>query len=702
MQLAARYVTSPGEPHPLGASVCDGGVNFSLYSRSATCVELLLFDRLDDESPKQIVRLDPRVHRTLRYWHVFVHGIGNGQIYGYRVHGPHAPREGSRFDPDKVLLDPYARAIVYGDERAHEEACRPGANIRTAMKSLVVDIGTYDWKGVERPHVDPQDRIIYEMHVRGFTRHPSAGVAHPGTFSGLTEKIAYLKDLGVTTVELLPVFQFDEHELPFVNPRTGERLLNYWGYNPLGFFSAHRGYYIEDWRHMRYLTGFRDMVRELHANGLEVFLDVVFNHTGEGDEHGPTLSFRGIENSVYYLLDPSDKSRYANYSGTGNTVSCNHPIVRRLILDSLRYWVEVMHVDGFRFDLAAVLSRDEQGRPMQQPPLPWEIEADPVLQRTHLIAEAWDAGGLYQVGEFPGERWSEWNGKFRDDVRRFWRGDLGHAGAFASRLLGSPDLYERHGREVTQCVNFVTCHDGFTLNDLVSYARKHNEDNGEGGADGSDSDWSHNYGVEGPTTDPGIEQLRSRQIKNLLTTLFVSQGTPMLLGGDEFRRTQGGNNNAYCQDNEVSWFDWGLLDRYAEIHRFTRAMIRFRRAHPSLRRRRYLQGIEASRGSGLPGYPRVRWHGLEVDEPDWEHACRTVSVTLTEAVDDVAIHMMFNAHEHALRFELPPPSPGRRWWRVVDTARPTPEDIHEPGREVPVDAVFYELSCRCAVVLIER
>jgi isoamylase len=702
MQQTARTVTSQGEPHPLGASVAEGGVNFSLFSRSASRVELLLFDKLDAERPSQIIQLDPHTNRTFSYWHVFVHGIGEGQIYGYRVHGPCDPSAGLRFDPEKVLIDPYARAIVYGDERAHAEACQPGDNTRTAMKSLVVDVERFDWQGVTRPQIDAHDRVIYELHVRGFTRHPSAGVRHPGTFAGLIEKVNYLLDLGITTVELLPVFQFDEHELPFVNPRTGERLLNYWGYNPLGFFSPHRGYYIEDWRNMRYLTGFRDMIRELHRQGLEVFLDVVFNHTAEGDEHGPTLSFRGIENPVYYLLAPDDPSRYANYSGTGNTVNCNHPIVRRLILDSLRDWVEVMRVDGFRFDLAAVLSRDEQGRPMKEPPLPWEIEADPVLQRTHLIAEAWDAGGLYQVGEFPGERWSEWNGKFRDDVRRFWRGDLGHAGAFASRLLGSPDLYERHGREVTQCVNFVTCHDGFTLNDLVSYSHKHNLENGEGGTDGSDADWSANYGIEGPTSDPGIEAVRRRQIKNFLTTLFVSQGTPMLLGGDELRRTQGGNNNAYCQDNEVSWLDWRLLERHAEIHRFTRALIRFRRAHPSLRRRRYLQGVEAPKGADLPGYPRVRWHGMRVGEPDWSYASRTVALTLTEAADDVAIHMMFNAHDGVLRFELPQPASGRKWWRVVDTARPAPDDILNAGREVPVGADFYVLRDRAAVVLIER
>ncbi|MBL8948471.1 MAG: glycogen-debranching protein, partial [Myxococcales bacterium] len=462
---------APGEPHPLGATVGEGGVNFSVFSKHATVVELLLFASIDDEDPR-VIRLDARTHRTFDYWHVWVDGLAAGQLYGYRVHGPWQPEAGHRFDGHKVLVDPYARAIAYGDAAAaHDDASRAGSNLRSAMKGVVVDPTTYDWEGVTPPKIDPGRRVIYELHVRGFTNHPSSNTAHPGTFDALIEKIPYLVDLGITTVELLPVFQFNETDNAFTDPATGKRLTNYWGYAPLGFFAPHRGYYIEGWERMRYLTGFRDLVKALHRAGIEVFLDVVFNHTGEGDDRGPTMCFRGIENSMYYLLDPADRSRYADFSGTGNTVSCNHPMVRRLILDCLRYWVEVMHVDGFRFDLASVLARDEQGKPMINPPLPWEIEMDPTLARTRLVAEAWDAAGLYQVGTFPGEQWYEWNGVFRDDMRRFLRGDRGMVGLVAARVLGSPDIYERRGREALQSVNFVTCHDGFTMLDLVSYER---------------------------------------------------------------------------------------------------------------------------------------------------------------------------------------------------------------------------------------
>ena len=435
---------SRGEAHPLGATVRTDGVNFSLFSQHATAVELLLFDRVDAKEPSQTIRLDTRHHRFANTWHVFVHGVGAGQIYAYHVFGPWAPEQGHRFNPRKLLLDPYAKAIVYTDSWSHHEACGDSDDPANAMKSLVVDPDIFDWEDSQPPQIDPAQRVIYELHVRGFTRHESSDVEHPGTFAGLIEKIPYLLDLGVTTVELLPVFQFDEQSCPFLDPQ-GRPLSDYWGYNPLGFFAPHRGYYIEDWREMRYLTGFRDMVKAFHRAGLEVFLDVVYNHSAEGDANGPTLSFRGIENSAYYMLQPEDRGSYANYSGCGNTINSNHPNVRHLILDSLRYWSQVMRVDGFRFDLAAILSRDEQGRPMPSPPLIWEIESDPLLQGKKLVAEAWDTG-LYQVGSFPGQRWAEWNGHFRDDVRRFLRGEHGLAGALAARMLGSPDLYEaRHG-----------------------------------------------------------------------------------------------------------------------------------------------------------------------------------------------------------------------------------------------------------------
>ncbi|MEM6992871.1 MAG: glycogen debranching protein GlgX [Myxococcota bacterium] len=694
------HAISPGEPHPLGATLTAEGVNFSLFSRSATAVELLLFERYDDPEPRVTLSLDARTHRTFNYWHVHVAGATAGLVYAYRVHGPDAPSEGHRFNPNKVLLDPYAKAIVYGDNFSHDEACTEAPNVASAMKSLVIETSNFDWDGVGHPNVPPTERIIYEVHVRGFTRDPSAGTRVPGTFDALVQKIPYLVDLGVTTVELLPVFQFDENDSALVDPTTGRRLTNFWGYNPLGFFAPHRGYYTEDWSQMRHLTGFRDMVKAMHAAGIEVFLDVVFNHTAEGDEDGPTLAFRGIENAVYYLLEPEDRRKYLNFSGTGNTVSCNHPIVRRLILDCLRYWVEVMHVDGFRFDLAAVMSRDEHGQPIPNPPLPWEIEMDPVLSRTRLIAEAWDAGGLYQVGEFPGERWFEWNGVFRDDVRRFVRGDFGYAGAVASRMLGSPDLYESHGRRSTLSVNFVTAHDGFTMYDLVSYERKHNEANGEDGRDGSNENFSANHGVEGPTDDPAVERARIQQVKNFFAVLMLSQGTPMMLGGDEMCRTQSGNNNAYCQDNTISWFDWGRLERYGEVHRFVRAMIAFRRAHPSVRRRRFVQGADAP-GAGQDGSTRVRWHGTEIDRPDWSHGSRTLAFTLDHASDDDPLHIMLNMHEGALSFAVPPATEGWQWHTAVDTAAPSPNDAPEGGAATPV-ADRVDLAARSVVVLVQR
>ena len=690
--------TSVGEPLPLGASIVDGGVNFSVFSQHATLIELLLFERFDDVRPRQVVPLHPRLHRTFNYWHVFVDGVKPGQVYAYRAHGPWDPAHGHRFNPRKVLLDPYARGIVYGDNWSRVAACEPVENARTAMKALVVDPSDFDWDGVRSPRLAPRERVIYEMHVRGFTRHPSAGVEHPGTFAGLIEKIPYLLDLGVTTVQLMPVFQFDEREVHNVNPVDGKRLTNYWGYSPIGFFAPHRGYYTEDWSQMRHLTGFRDLVRELHRVGLEVYLDVVFNHTAEGDERGPTQAYRGLDNAVYYLLDAENKTRYADFSGCGNTLNANHPMVRRLILDSLRYWVEVMHVDGFRFDLASALSRDALGRPMKEPPLLWEIEQDPTLVHTRLIAEAWDAAGLYQVGSFPGERWAEWNGRFRDDVRRFVRGDYGLAGALAARMLGSADLYEAHGREPHQSINYVTAHDGFTLADLVTYQRKHNYENGEENTDGANDNWSHHHGVEGPTDDEAIRALRLRQMKNLVALLMLAHGTPMLLMGDEVGRTQRGNNNAYCQDNEMSWLDWGFAARNAELHAFVRRIIRLRRAHPSLSPQKYAIGAD-TRGASRWGRVTVAWHGVRLGRPDWSEASRTLAYTLDGPGDD-PLHILISAHDEPLRFELPPPPPGRRWHVVLDTAAAPPQDVAPGADALPWEATTYFVRDRSVVALV--
>jgi isoamylase len=541
-----------GRSFPIGPTLVRGGANFSVFSRSATSIELLFFDRGDDARPSRVIPIDPLANRTYHYWHVFVPGVQAGQIYGFRAYGPFQPDRGLRFDPSKVLLDPYGRGIIVPKNYNREAARREGDNTATAMKSVVTDPHAYDWEG-DVPLKRPWSRtIIYEMHVRGFTAHPSSGLAESkrGTYAGLVEKIPYLQQLGVTAVEMLPIFQFDPQDAP-----PGR--MNYWGYSPVSFFAPHQAYSSRN-DALGAVDEFRDMVKALHRAGIEVILDVVFNHTAENAHDGPTLCFRGLDNPTYYLLR-EDRSRYANFTGTGNTLNANHPVIRRMILDSLRYWVSEMHVDGFRFDLASILARDSSGAVMANPPVLWDIESDPALAGAKMIAEAWDAAGLYQVGSFVGDSWKEWNDRFRDDVRDFFRGANDSVERMADRLLGSPGIYGKRDREVEESVNFVACHDGFTLNDVVTYDHKHNEENGEGNHDGRDDNRSWNDGVEGPTDDPQIDRLRTRQIKNFFTATMLSVGVPMFLMGDEVRRSQQGNNNAYCQDNDTSWFDWNLL-----------------------------------------------------------------------------------------------------------------------------------------------
>ena len=601
--MRSASVPTRGISFPLGATVHPDGVNFSVYSKGSEVVELLLFNAPDDPKPGRIIEMDRRINRTYYYWHVFVPGIRAGQIYAFRARGPFDPARGHRFDPEKVLLDPYGRCIGLPAVYSRDAARVRGDNAEYAMKSVVTDPGSYDWEGDAPPRTTYARTIIYELHVGGFTRHPGSGVtpAKRGTYAGLIEKIPYLKDLGISAVELLPVFAFDEQAAP-----PGIR--NYWGYQPVSFFAPHPGFSsLKD--PLGALDEFRDMVKAFHRAGIEVILDVVYNHTAEGGADGPTFSFRGLSNEAYYILQP-DKALYADYTGCGNTMNANEPVCRRIILDSLRYWVQEMHVDGFRFDLASILSRDKDGRPMLSPPVLWDIESDPVLANVKLIAEAWDAGGLYQVGDFVGDSWKEWNGRFRDDIRAFVKGDNGMASAVAHRLTGSPDIYRHEEREPEQSVNFITCHDGFTLNDLVSYNTKHNEANGEENRDGSDSNLSWNCGAEGPSRDPEIERLRKRQIKNFFALTLLSVGTPMLLMGDEVRRTQMGNNNAYCQDNEISWYDWGLMATHADIHRFVKTAHRHspeslppigtprhdvERAHPPETRRMARRQAECSR-----------------------------------------------------------------------------------------------------------
>jgi isoamylase len=584
-----------GNPLPIGGAHEQGkGVNFVLFSRHATGVRLEFYQNSDDSSPSRIIDLDPVRHRTGDVWHVWVRGISAGQLYGYRVEGPYLPEEGHRFNSHKLLLDPYARALA-GVENWDFLAARgydSSSSLTDLSISTVDNAGTtpkciftddhFDWEMDSPPKHSASDTVIYETHVRGFTIHSSSGVAHPGTFAGLMEKILYLQDLGVTAIELMPVLEFNENESDRLNPITGERLKNYWGYNPVAFFAAKQSYCIGG-PHGQQIREFREMVKAFHRAGIEVILDVVLNHSAEGDELGPTISLRGIENSIFYMLQENGRRYYKNFSGVGNTLNANHPVVREFVRNVLRYWVMHMHVDGFRFDLASVLGRDEHGNILRDSPLLEGIAEDPILRDVKIIAEAWDAGGAYQVGCFSTTRWTEWNGRFRDDVRRFWVSEAGMMGSFASRICGSSDLYQRSGKGPASSLNFVTCHDGFTLNDLVSYKQKHNDENGEYNRDGSDANFSDNCGVEGPSQDPAVEGMRNRLIKDFLLTLFISRGVPMLLGGDEFRRTQRGNNNPYCQDNEMSWFDWSLLEKNKEIQRFTRGMIAFRRAHPVLR-----------------------------------------------------------------------------------------------------------------------
>jgi glycogen operon protein len=680
-------VPERGSPTPLGASVVQGGVNFSVYAKHASLVELLIFDAVDGVKPSKVYRLEPSRHRTYHYFHAFVPGLGTGTIYGYRVTGPFEPELGLRFDRDKLLIDPYGLAVAVPDGYDRDAARRPGDNAAVAMKSVVADPGAYDWEGDQPLRRSFVETVIYEMHVKGFTCDPSSGVARQkaGTYAGLIEKIPYLVELGVTAVELLPVFQFDPFDAP-----AGRK--NYWGYQPISFFAPHHAYSSAR-SPLAVLDEFRDLVKALHRAGIEVILDVVFNHTTEAGSDGPTLCYRGLANDAYYLLE-HDRSRYADYTGCGNTLNANQPIVRRLIQSSLRYWVTHMHVDGFRFDLASILSRDESGNPVPNPPVLWDIETDPVLAGTKLIAEAWDATGFYQVGSFVGDAWQEWNGRFRDDVRRFVRGDEGTVSAFASRLLGSPDLYGHEEREAEQSVNFVACHDGFTLSDLVSYSDKHNLDNGEQNRDGSNDNFSWNCGVEGPSDDPAIEALRTRQIKNFFAILLFSAGTPMLSMGDEVRRTQRGNNNAYCQDNEISWFDWSLVERNADVLRFVKGLA-------ALRRHRDIVGDGIRTLNQLLKQAHVEWHGVELGKPDWSERSHSLAVTIETTHGRFLLHALFNFYWEPLRFDLPSVPAGSLGWRCcVDTALPSPEDIRPLREARPVTTASYVAEARSVVVLV--
>ena len=706
---------TPGSPLPLGSMVTEDGINFAIFSRHATRVWLLLFDQPTASRATQIIEV---THRTGDIWHTHVSGLGHGQLYLYQIDGPYKPELGHRFNKNKPLLDPYAKAITGNFEwdlsqsfgydahaRNSDRAISTTTSLGGIPKCIAYGNDGFDWEGDKPINRPLSETIIYETHVRSLTSHPSADAAHPGTYRGVIEKIPYFKDLGITAVELLPVHLFNKKEFERYNPLTDERLINYWGYNTLAFFAPHNAYSHLPTDRGQQVVAFKEMVKALHQAGIEVLLDVVFNHTVEGDHRGQTLSFRGIDNSIYYMLE-SDKRYYRNFSGVGNTFNCNHPIGQDFIIDCLRYWVQEMHVDGFRFDLATILSRGPKGNIPADPPLPIRISEDPFLRDTKIIAEPWDIGG-YQVGHFPGDRWAEWNDKYRDEVRQFWRGDPGLTGALATRFSGSADLYYHSKQRPNFSINFVAAHDGFSLNDVVSYNYKHNEANGEDNRDGHNHNISYNFGIEGPSIDLQVEALRNRQIKNFWVTLLLSQGTPMVNGGDEFRRTQLGNNNAYCQHNEISWYDWSLVEKHADIYRFAKSVIGLRKAHPVFRRRKFFTGsdIDGDR------FPDIHWYNADGRDATWSGDSRTLMLTLDGSKeeiganrDDVDVLMMFNTHIKPKLFTLPLTPHGKEWRLVIDTSLPSPLDIHWPEQTInlPPSKKHYLVKPRSTVVLFSN
>lgn len=680
--------TEAGRASPLGAHRVDGGTNFSVWSRTATQVDLLLFDDFDDARPSRVVTLDRLRNRTSSFWHVLLPDVEPGQVYAYRVHGAFDPAAGLRHDASAILLDPYGAGVAVPRGYDRMAGARPERDPRTAMKSVVIDLAAYDWEG-DAPLGRPFSRtVIYELHVRGFTAHPNSGVDRElaGTYAGVVAKIPYLRSLGVTAVELMPVQAFDPQAAPV-------GLVNYWGYSPVSFFAPHAAY-SSTAEPTGAVNEFRTMVKELHRAGIEVILDVVFNHTAEGGADGPTFCWRGLDNRAYYLLDPNNPATYLDYTGCGNTVHANHSVVRRMTVDALHHWVDHMHVDGFRFDLASAMSRDAGGAPMADPPVLFQIETDPVLAGTKLIAEAWDAEGLYQLGTFVGDRWREWNGKFRDDIRRFVRGDNDTVALLPNRLLASPDLFGGRPAEVEHSVNFVACHDGFTLNDLVSYRHKHNEANLEHNRDGTDDNFSTNCGVEGPSDDPAVEVMRTRLVKNLLGITLIAMGVPMFVMGDEVRRTQLGNNNPYCQDNEISWFDWSLTEKHADLRRFVRGLIDVR--------------LELDMTQVMHGLPLtefltrslVEFHGVRLYQPDWSSHSHSLAITVRSVIGTRMVHALLNSWTHPLEFDLPPvASPAMPWRRIVDTALEPPDDITDLELAPAISTPTYRAEAHSVVLL---
>ncbi len=698
---------SPGQFYPLGATLGTNGVNFALYSQTASEVFLLLFAHANDE-PTDIIRIE---NRTRYVWHTFVHGLKDGQLYAYKIRGDFDPAHGLRFSEHKLLLDPYARAftgkcvntdnllLAYDPLSSQQDLSLDARDNTAALPKCIVVDDQFDWQGDAPPDNPLGKTVIYETHLKGFTAHRSSRASKPGTYLGFIEKIPHLLELGITAVELLPVHEF------YVDDFLLKRgLTNYWGYNTIGFFAPESSYGTNSSPGCQ-VREFKSLVRELHKAGIEVILDVVYNHTGEGNELGPTIGFKGIDNPTYYLLTgtPSYPFRYyMNLTGCGNTLNLDHPHVIRLVMDSLRYWAEVMHVDGFRFDLASVLGRE--GGPFKKSAAFFDaLSQDPVLQRVKLIAEPWDLGE-YQVGNFPVD-WCEWNGRFRDTVRRFVKGDSGQAADLGWRLTGSFDLYGDDGRSAYNSINFVTCHDGLTLRDLVSYNGKHNEANGENNDDGSNDNNSWNCGVEGGTQDADINRLRKQLIKNHACVLLFSAGTPMILSGDEVMRTQRGNNNTYCQDNETSWFDWDEAAKQKDIFEFFRKAIALTKKYPILQRCKFLLGADLN----ADHIPDVDWFGADLRAPAWnDPELRTLCYRLDGADEpsdqgDYQLFILLNTDYREQRILVPPPKEGMQWYRVIDTTLAAGEDFRQEGEErllAPADS--YLANPRSTVLLLAR
>src|SRR5579875_394181 len=689
------FATRPGQAQPLGATVNPAGVNFSVFSENATEIELLLFAAPDDLAPAQVI---PIQQPTMFYWHVQVDGLAANTAYAYRVHGPSSVADlqqfGHRFNPNKVLIDPYARGNV--DSLWQAGPARDGSdNVATSMRSIVIDSSNYDWEGDTPPNTPRENTVVYELHVRGYTNSPTSGVAHPGTFAGLIEKLPYIQSLGVTAIELMPVFDFDAKTPKRTNPATGEGLNNFWGYDPIGFFAPHAEYCVSP-QAATHVQEFRDLVKAAHKLGLEVILDVVFNHTGEDDQNGPTINFKGLDNSVFYFLQAADKTFYrGDLTGCPNAVRCNHPAVTKMLAETLAYWVSEMHVDGFRFDLGAVLALGEDAKPLDYPPVVWALNLDERFANIKVIVEPFGGNQGDVLGKFPDIRSSTWNFKYKNLLRQFVRGDRGLTAQLASRICGSSDLFEWQGFGPLNGVSYLCCHDGFTLNDVVSYNTKHNQDNFEDS--GSADEISDNYGVEGPTADPGIEALRERQIRNFLAILFLSQGMPMLLGGDECRRTQQGNNNPYIQDNPISWFDWNLPTTEADLVHFTRGMIALRMGHPALRRQTFFTGQP-----GPDGLQDITFHGCNLNQPSFNDPNSGVlAFTIADPAGAEHIHTILNLETGALPFELPVLA-GRSWFRFVDTNLPTPQTMAAAGTEVKITTENYFAAGRSVVILVSK